>query len=168
MIDIKIQKESELIHAGFQKENRDFCSDDYPTGEIYFSVTGNGFWQIGDIYETKIDISGPLISCDSDNASIVGHYNAEILSTDTLTDYLPIFTLRGRDFHNVLEFSHLQTTKMSGKIVIQALTKTYIQYYTGQIAETEIYCTGGAINDNEATCSKVDEVATNVPAIPEI
>lgn len=168
LINIKVKTEPELISAGLQEANRDFCSEDTSTGEIYYSITANGFWQIGDEFITQHDVSSPVVSCDENNsASIVGSADANTTSVDTLTKYHSVFSLRGRDFHNVIEFNNLQTTRSSGQIAFQAKTKIYLQYFTGRIAEIETACFG-AIDAENVRCNTTEEVATNVPSIPEI
>ncbi len=171
LVDVKIKKEPELIFAGFQEASRDFCAkEEVSTGEIDFAIETSGFWQIGDTFSTTVNASGPIVSCDSNNnASIVGQQTDTRNNTvDTLTKHYDVFRLRGHDFNNVIEFtSKATTTTSSGVIFTESVTKTYLQYFVGEIAEVEFSCLG-PINDPDAICNNLDEVATNVPTIPEI
>ncbi len=169
LINSRIKKEPELLQNGIQ-QGTSFCDDKHvSTGEIYFSATGSGFWQIGDSVTTTVQNIGPVIQCDdNDIPSIVGSYDLTTVATNTLTNYHSIFRLRGRDFHNVIEFTDRQITKTSsGEVVLETNSKTYLQHFTGRIAETETSCLGAA-NDSNSLCSSEDNVATNVPTIPEI
>ena len=169
LINSRIKKEPELLQNGIQ-QGTSFCDDKHvSTGEIYFSATGSGFWQIGDSLTTSVQSIGPVIQCDDNNTpSIVGNYDLTTTATNTLTNHYSIFSIRGRDFHNVIEFTNHEITKASsGEVVLESNSKTYMQYFTGRIAETETSCLGAASAAN-SICNSSDNVATNVPAIPEI
>ncbi len=166
LVGIKIRSEVEDLVT-----NQDYCSDDIVSkDEILIDSIGQGFWQIGDKITIELTSNTFAVLCDEQNIPrIAGPVTISAKAVDTLTKHLPQFSIRNSQFNNVLEFSGNQTTTnvLTGGAITSSIEKNYLQFYTGNVANASTDCIGD-INDPNALCTKTDEVANNLPTIPEL